>query len=34
MKRVIFEGRAFNDFNDWLILDKKIYTKIIALISD
>lgn len=34
MKQVIFEGRAFNDFNEWAVNDKKIYQKIIVLIKD
>jgi toxin YoeB len=34
MKQVVFEGRAFGDFNEWVVTDKKIYQKIIALIKD
>ncbi|MFZ2967744.1 MAG: Txe/YoeB family addiction module toxin [Sulfuricurvum sp.] len=34
MKQVIFEGRAFNDFNEWAVDDKKIYQKIITLIKE
>lgn len=34
MKQVIFEGQAFNDFNEWAVTDKKTYQKIIALIKD
>lgn len=34
MKQVVFEGQAFNDFNEWALNDKKIYSKIITLIKD
>jgi toxin YoeB len=34
MKQVVFEGRAFGDFNEWAVYDKKIYQKIIALIKE
>lgn len=34
MKQVIFEARAFNDFNEWAVFDKKVYQKIIALVKD
>lgn len=34
MKRVIFEGNAFDDFTAWATLDKKLYAKIIRLIKD
>ena len=33
-KKVVFESSAFNDFNNWAKLDKKIYRKIVALIKD
>jgi len=32
--RISFEASAFEDFNQWATLDKKIYQKIIALIKD
>lgn len=34
MKQVVFEGRAFGDFNEWAVCDKKIYQKIISLIKE
>ena len=35
MKRnIVFEASAFEDFNQWAKLDKKIYSKIIELIKD
>jgi len=35
MKRnIVFEASAFEDFNYWAKLDKKIYSKIIELIKD
>ena len=34
MKQVAFEEKAFEDFTNWATLDKKLYTKIIALIKD
>lgn len=33
-RRVIFEGSAFEDFNEWAIQDKKIQRKIVSLIKD
>lgn len=33
-KRIIFEPDAFEDFNEWSGLNKKIYKKIIELIKD
>ncbi|MCY7322742.1 MAG: Txe/YoeB family addiction module toxin [Phormidesmis sp. CAN_BIN36] len=33
-RRVSFEASAFEDFNQWAILDKKTYQKIITLIKD
>jgi len=34
MKRIIFEGKAFDDFTTWATQDKKLYAKIIRLIKD
>jgi toxin YoeB len=34
MKRVAFLPKAFEDFNDWAIQDKKTYARIIELIKD
>ena len=34
MKQVAFEEKAFEDFTNWSTQDKKLYTKIIALIKD
>lgn len=34
MKRVIFEQGAFEDFTDWATRDKKIYQRIVTLITD
>jgi len=34
MKKVLFEGSAFEDFGNWATDDKKIYQKIITLIKD
>ena len=34
MKQVSFEEKAFEDFTNWASQDKKLYTKIIALIKD
>lgn len=33
-RRIVFESFAFEDFNDWVKLDKKIHRKIIELIKD
>ena len=33
MKQVTFEEKAFEDFTNWASQDKKLYTKIIALIK-
>lgn len=33
-RRISFEASAFEDFNQWAILDKKTYQKIITLILD
>lgn len=34
MKRVIFEQGAFEDFTGWATRDKKIYQRIVTLITD
>jgi toxin YoeB len=34
MRRVIFEGSAFEDFTAWVNQDKRIYAKIVDLIRD
>ncbi|OHD09210.1 MAG: toxin YoeB [Spirochaetes bacterium GWC1_27_15] len=34
MKKVIFDYNAFEDFNEWLKIDKKIHKKIIDLIKE
>ena len=34
MRRVSFEASAFQDFSEWAIADKKLYQRIINLISD
>ena len=33
-RKIVFESSAFNDFNNWVKLDKKIYRKIVTLIKD
>ncbi len=33
-RRIIFEASAFEDFNQWARLNKKIHQKIITLIKD
>jgi toxin YoeB len=33
-RRIVFEASAFEDFNEWAKLDKKIYRKIVELIKD
>jgi toxin YoeB len=33
-RKIVFELSAFEDFNDWVKLDKKIHRKIIELIKD
>ena len=33
-RRLVFEASAFEDFNHWVIADKKLYKKIVALIKD
>lgn len=34
MKKIIFEQKAFNDFNNWALSDRKIYKKIVELIKN
>jgi toxin YoeB len=34
MRRLIFEGGAFEDFANWANQDKRIYVKIVELIRD
>ena len=34
MKKVVFEGNAFQDFTEWATADKKIYKRIVDLIKD
>lgn len=34
MRKIAFLVRGFDEFNQWAIEDKKIYTKIIRLIKD
>ncbi|HEX9653812.1 MAG TPA: Txe/YoeB family addiction module toxin [bacterium] len=34
MRRVTFEGSAFQDFTEWATADKKIYQRIINLIKE
>ncbi len=34
MRNIVFEPQAFQDFNNWAREDKKIYDKIVNLISD
>lgn len=34
MKQVAFEEKAFDDFTNWAMGDKKIHTKIVTLIKD
>lgn len=31
---ISFEENAFNDFNQWLITDKKLHKRIVSLIKD
>ena len=33
-RRIVFEPGAFEDFNEWSKLDKKLYKKIVELIKD
>jgi toxin YoeB len=34
IRKVVFEPNAFDDFNEWSQLDKKLYKKIVELIKD
>jgi len=34
MKKIVFEGNAFQDFAEWATIDKKLYKRIIDLIKD
>ena len=34
MRNIVFEPQAFQDFNNWVKEDKKIYGKIVSLIED
>lgn len=34
MLKITFERNAFDDFNNWTSVDKKIYNKIIEIIKD
>jgi len=34
MRKIAFLTRSFDEFNQWAIEDKKIYTKIVTLIKD
>ena len=34
MRNIVFEPQAFQEFNNWAREDKKIYRKIVDLISD
>lgn len=34
MRKVAFLARGFDQFNQWAIQDKKIYSKIVTLIKD
>ena len=34
MRKVAFLSRGFDEFNQWAVLDKKIYSKIVTLIKD
>lgn len=33
-RRIVFEASAFEDFSEWVQLDKRIYSKIVELIRD
>jgi toxin YoeB len=33
-RKVVFEGGAFEDFNQWAKVDKKIHNKIVELVKD
>ena len=34
MKKIVFELKSFQDFNEWVKIDKKVYKKIVELIKD
>jgi toxin YoeB len=34
MRKVAFLTRSFDEFNQWVIADKKVYAKIVSLIKD
>jgi toxin YoeB len=34
MKRIVFEGKGFEEYNDWVTEDKKIYKKLLKLIYE
>ncbi len=34
MKKIAFLPQAFNDFNDWIKIDKKIHAKIVELVKE
>jgi len=34
MRRIAFLPKSFEDYNNWAVQDKKIYTRIIDLIKD
>lgn len=34
MRKIIFEGSAFQDFTEWATIDKKLYQRIVDLITD
>ncbi|MCA6516439.1 MAG: Txe/YoeB family addiction module toxin, partial [Chitinophagaceae bacterium] len=33
-RRILFEAEAFEDYNEWAKMDRKIYNKIVELIKD
>ena len=33
-RRILFEAEAFEDYNTWAKMDRKIYNKIVELIKD
>ena len=34
MKRFIFENEVFDDYNNWFIVDKRTFKKIVELLND
>ena len=34
MKRFVFESEVFDDYNNWLLVDKRIFKKIKELLND